>query len=65
VIVLDTRTRLWWIRGNAAELPQPKRDLISNSPDPIAVASVSYLEVAWLSKKGPVVLPVPIDEFFL
>ena len=65
MIVLDTHTWLWWIRGDAPELPQAMRDLISNSPDPIAVASVSCLEVAWLSKKGRVALPVPIDEFFL
>jgi PIN domain nuclease of toxin-antitoxin system len=65
VIVLDTHTWLWWIRDDSPELPQTMRDLISNSPDPIAVASVSCLEVAWLSKKRRIELPVPIEEFFL
>jgi PIN domain nuclease of toxin-antitoxin system len=65
VIVLDTHTWLWWIRGDSPELPQAMREIISNSPDPIAVASVSCLEVAWLSKKGRIALPVPIEEFFL
>ncbi len=41
------------------------RDLISSSPDPIAVASVSCLEIAWLAKKGRISLPVPIDDFFV
>ena len=65
MILLDTHTWLWWIRGDTTELPAAMRDLISSSPDPIAVASVSCLEVAWLSKKGRISLPVPIDEFFV
>jgi PIN domain nuclease of toxin-antitoxin system len=31
-------------------------ELIGSSPDPIAVASVSCLEVAWLAKKGRITL---------
>jgi PIN domain nuclease of toxin-antitoxin system len=65
VILLDTHTWLWWIRGDTTELPSALRDLIGSSPDPIAVASVSCLEVAWLAKKGRVSLPVPIDDFFV
>lgn len=57
MIVLDTHTWLWWIRGDSPELPQAMRELISNSPEPIAVASVSCFEVAWLSKKGRIALP--------
>ena len=37
--------------GDASELPQAMRALVSHSPDPNAVASGSCLEVAWLFKK--------------
>jgi PIN domain nuclease of toxin-antitoxin system len=64
VIVLDTHTWLWWIQGTAAELPAKMKALINDESASVGVASVSCLEVAWLAKKGRVVLPVPIDEFF-
>jgi PIN domain nuclease of toxin-antitoxin system len=64
VIVLDTHTWLWWVRGDTAELPSTMRELIDNSPEPVAVASVSCLEVAWLAKKGRISIPMPIDDFF-
>lgn len=65
MILLDTHTWLWWIRGDTVELPPAMRELISSSPDPIAVASVSCLEVAWLAKRGRISLPVPIEDFFV
>ena len=40
------------------------RELIDNSPEAVAVASVYCLEVAWLAKKGRISLPTPIDDFF-
>ena len=45
-------------------MPPAMREFIGASPGPVAVASVSCLEVAWLAKKGRIVLPVPIDDFF-
>lgn len=65
MIVLDTHAWLWWIRGDTLELPSAMRDIIDNSPESVAVASVSCLEVAWLAKKGRISLPMPIDDFFV
>jgi PIN domain nuclease of toxin-antitoxin system len=63
VIVLDTHVWLWWL-ANATELPLAMSNLISAGNEPVAVASMSCLEVAWLAKKGRIVLPVPVDQFF-
>lgn len=45
-------------------MPLLMRELIDGSPEPVAIASVSCLEVAWLVRKGRITLPVPINEFF-
>jgi PIN domain nuclease of toxin-antitoxin system len=63
VILLDTHTWLWWVADSPA-LPASLRAMISSSGEAIAVASVSCLEVAWLAKKGRIVLPVGVEEFF-
>ena len=65
MILLDTHTWLWWVCGNTTELPPSMRDLISRSPAPVAVASVSCLEVAWLARKGRIILPVALEDFFV
>ncbi|MGK3984147.1 type II toxin-antitoxin system VapC family toxin [Sorangium sp. So ce136] len=64
MIILDTHTWLWWVQGTAVALPSKTKALIEHEPGPVAIASVSCLEVAWLAKKGRVVLPVSIDDFF-
>ncbi|WP_437825283.1 type II toxin-antitoxin system VapC family toxin [Sorangium sp. So ce1153] len=64
MIVLDTHTWLWWIQGTATELPPKTKALIDQEPGPVGIASVSCLEVAWLAKKGRIVLPVSIEDFF-
>jgi PIN domain nuclease of toxin-antitoxin system len=63
VIILDTHAWLWWTQANMTELPAGARDRVANA-DMVAVASVSCLEVAWLAKKGRIVLPMPIEAFF-
>jgi PIN domain nuclease of toxin-antitoxin system len=63
VILLDTHAWLWWVT-NAPELPASLRAAIGSATEPVAVASVSCLEVAWLAKKGRIVLPVSVEEFF-
>jgi PIN domain nuclease of toxin-antitoxin system len=63
VILLDTHAWLWWV-ANAPELPASVRALIGAAREAVAVASVSCLEVAWLAKKGRIVLPVSVEEFF-
>jgi PIN domain nuclease of toxin-antitoxin system len=55
VILLDTHTWLWWVQGSPS-LPKNAVDRI-RSADVVAIASVSRLEVAWLAKKGRIVLP--------
>jgi PIN domain nuclease of toxin-antitoxin system len=65
VILLDTHAWLWWIQGQATDLPQSVRDLIDSSPEPVAVATVSCLEVAWLARKRRIFLPVSVEDFFL
>ncbi|XXY50500.1 type II toxin-antitoxin system VapC family toxin [Sorangium sp. So ce269] len=64
MIILDTHTWLWWVQGTAVALPSKTKALIEHEPGPVAIASVSCLEVAWLAKKGRVVLPVSIEDFF-
>lgn len=64
MIILDTHAWLWWVQGETVELPLLMRELIDGSPEPVAIASVSCLEVAWLVRKGRITLPVPINEFF-
>jgi PIN domain nuclease of toxin-antitoxin system len=64
VILLDTHAWLWWIQGQSLDMPPAVREFINNSPEPVAVASVSCLEVAWLAKKGRIFLPVPVEDFF-
>lgn len=63
MILLDTHAWLWWIQG-AAELPDKMRAAIQNSIEPVALASVSCLEVAWLVKKGRITISRPLDEWF-
>lgn len=62
MILLDTHTWLWWVQGSAS-LPKNALDRIQ-SADVVAVASVSCLEVAWLAKKGRIVLPGTVEQFF-
>ncbi len=64
MILLDTHPWLWWVRGDTGELPPATRELISTSSEPVALASVSCLEVAWLVKKGRIALPVSLQDFF-
>jgi len=64
VIVLDTHAWLWWAQSTSIELPTATRAFIESDAGPVGIASVSCLEVAWLVKKGRVVLPFPIEEFF-
>jgi PIN domain nuclease of toxin-antitoxin system len=63
VILLDTHAWLWWV-ANAPELPVSLRAAIGGASEPVAVVSVSCLEVAWLAKKGRIVLPVSVEDFF-
>jgi PIN domain nuclease of toxin-antitoxin system len=62
VILLDTHTWLWWVQGSVS-LPNKAAERI-RSADVAAVASVSCLEVAWLAKKGRIVLPGTVENFF-
>jgi PIN domain nuclease of toxin-antitoxin system len=63
VILLDTHTWLWWVQGASAPLPPTTAERIRTA-DLVAVASVSCLEVAWLAKKGRIVLPGTVESFF-
>jgi PIN domain nuclease of toxin-antitoxin system len=63
VILLDTHTWLWWVQGASASLPPQAAERIRKA-EVVAVASVSCLEVAWLSKKGRIVLPGTVESFF-
>jgi len=63
VILLGTHTWLWWVQGTSASLPARAAERIRTA-DVVAVASVSCLEVAWLAKKGRIVLPGSVESFF-
>jgi PIN domain nuclease of toxin-antitoxin system len=63
VILLDTHTWLWWVQGVSSSLPAKAAERIRTA-DVVAVASVSCLEVAWLAKKGRIVLPGTVESFF-
>jgi PIN domain nuclease of toxin-antitoxin system len=63
VILLDTHAWLWWA-ASSPELPASLRRAIANRNEPVGVSAVSCLEVAWLVKKGRIVLPVSVEGFF-
>jgi PIN domain nuclease of toxin-antitoxin system len=63
VILLDTHAWLWWVQGDSASLPAKAAERIRKA-DVVAVASVSCLEIAWLAKKGRIVLPGTVESFF-
>jgi PIN domain nuclease of toxin-antitoxin system len=63
VILLDTHAWLWWA-ANAPELPVAMKTLIGAGDEPVGVASMSCLEVAWLAKKGRITVPLSIELFF-
>jgi PIN domain nuclease of toxin-antitoxin system len=63
VILLDTHAWLWWVQGTSTSLPPRAAERIRTA-DVAAVASVSCLEVAWLAKKGRIVLPGTVESFF-
>ena len=65
MILLDTHAWLWWLQPKVREMPEATRRFIASASEPVGVASVSCLEVAWLVKKGRVALPVPTKEFFI
>jgi len=54
MILLDTHTWVWWVLRRTDMLPGTIDRRIAESPDIIAVASISCLEVALLAKKGRV-----------
>lgn len=47
----------------AASLPQKAADRIRSS-DIVGVTSISCIEVAWLAKRGRIVLPDSVEAFF-
>ena len=63
MILLDTHTWLWWVSG-APDLSERMKAVIAAATEPVAIASISCLEVAWLSKKGRIALPGTVDAFF-
>jgi PIN domain nuclease of toxin-antitoxin system len=63
VIVLDTHIWYWWINGDVARLSQVQVREIESAPR-IGVAAVSCYELALAVRRGRIVLPMTIEEWF-
>jgi PIN domain nuclease of toxin-antitoxin system len=63
VIVLDTHIWYWWINGDEARLSSAQAREIESAPR-IGVAAVSCYELAYAVKRGRIVLPMTVEEWF-
>lgn len=64
MILLDTHTWLWWVCQDKDRIPTSVSSRIETAKDPVAVASVSCLEIALLQKKGRIEIRSGLEEWF-
>ena len=62
MILLDTHIWLRWLSPDGAELPKSALAKLE-ADDDLAVSAVSCWEVAYLARRGRLVLPIPIAEW--
>jgi PIN domain nuclease of toxin-antitoxin system len=63
VIVLDTHIWYWWINVAEMRLSSAQAREIESAPR-IGVAAVSCYEIAHAVRRGRIVLPMPVEEWF-
>jgi len=63
VIVLDTHIWYWWINSDLARMSKAQLQAIESAPR-IGVSAVSCYEFAHAVRRGRVVLPMPLTEWF-
>ncbi len=63
MILLDTHVWVRWLVPGSAPLPAALIERISME-DRVAVSAISHWEVAELHRRGRVVLPLPLDDWF-
>ena len=63
VIVLDTHIWIWAINGDLDKIPATWLNKIRTA-DRVGISPVSCYEVALANKKGRLVLPSAVDEWF-
>lgn len=61
-ILLDTHTFLWWV-GNAPELSEAARQVISNTSNDCFLSVASCWEIAIKSSLGKLQLSCGVDQF--
>ena len=62
MILLDTHIWLRWLSPEGAELPASVLAKLE-ADDDLAVSAVSCWEVAYLARRGRLVLPIPLAEW--
>jgi PIN domain nuclease of toxin-antitoxin system len=65
MILLDTHAWIRWLHPELGQpLPPALRHWLEYSPEPLAVSVISCLEVAQLVKKGILLLPLPLPQWY-
>lgn len=64
MIVLDTHVWVWWVNSITGVLPDRVRNRIEDRKTRVGIASISCLEVAYLTKRGRIGLPCSLSEWF-
>ena len=64
MIVLDTHIWIWWVQGDDRLTERQEQELrAAEAEGGIGVSAVSCSEVALLSERGRITLPVPLNEW--
>lgn len=65
MIILDTHIWVWW-NQDSRQLTSFQKEIIENSrTDGIGISTISLLEISRLVNRGRLVLPKPLNEWFL
>lgn len=63
-MLLDTHVWVRWIEAGSNPLPPALIDAIEHAPA-VHVSAISWWEVAQLTKRGRLELPLPLDEWLI
>ncbi len=60
-VLLDSHVLLWW-SSDSTRLSKPAVRAISRA-DELAVASITWFELAWLAQHGRIKAPIPVQSW--
>ena len=64
MIILDTHTWIWWTLDSGRLNDSQRRSILLNEDDTIGVSAISCWEIAKLTERGRLDLPVELSEWF-